>query len=80
MTAEELAEAIEDLLRSLVEDEDGDAEELHGASLASFKRAGLLTSDAGIVITLKDGAEYQVRVIQSRAGCTEEDDCEDGTP
>ena len=68
MTAQALAEAIEDLLRSLAEDDDGDAEELQGATLASFARAGLLTTDAGVVVTLADGAEFQITVRQSRIG------------
>lgn len=73
MNAEDLAEVVEDLLRAVAEDEDGDAEELHGARLASFRRAGLLTSDAGVVITLADGSEFQLSVIQSRIGDREED-------
>lgn len=74
MNAEDLAEVIEDLLRTVVEDEEGDAEDLHGATLASFARAGLLTGDAGIVITLADGAEFQVSVVQSRIGGHEDED------
>lgn len=65
---------IEDLLRAVAEDEDGDAEELHGARLASFRRAGLLTRDAGVVITLTNGSEFQISVIQSRIGDRGEDE------
>ena len=79
MNAEELAELIEDLVRAVVEDEEGAAEELHGARLASFTRAGLLTRDAGVVITLANGSEFQISVIQSRGGHDEEDeDTDDG--
>lgn len=80
MTAHEIAEVVEDLLRSLAEDQDGDPTELRGATLCSFARADLLTSDAGVVVTLTNGAEYQVSAIKSRAGHiedkedTEEDD------
>lgn len=74
MTAEELAEVIEDLLRSVTEDEAGAAEELCGAQLASFARAGLLTDEAGVVITLADDAEFQVTIVQSRIGNHDEDE------
>lgn len=79
MTADELAETLEDLLRSLAEDEEGDAEELHGATLASFERVGLLTSNAGVVITLANGSEFQISVVQSRIGDHDEDK-DDSTP
>lgn len=68
MNAEELAEVVEDLLRGVAEEEEGDAEGLHGPRLASFRRAGLLTRDAVVVITLANGAEFQISVIQSRIG------------
>lgn len=62
MNAEELAEAIEDLLRAVVEDEEGDETELLGARLTSLRRAGSLTPDAGFVVTLGDGAEFEITV------------------
>lgn len=81
MNAEDLAEVIEDLLRAVAEDEEGDAEELHGGRLASFRRAGLLTRNEGVVVTLADGSEFQVTVIQSRIGDREEDeDTDDDAP
>ena len=43
-----------------------------GARLASFRRARLLTRDAGVVITLADGSEFQISVIQSRIRQDEE--------
>jgi len=79
VNAEDVAGVIEDLLRAVVEDEDGDAVELQGALLVSFRRAGLLTRNEGVVITLADGAEFQVTVIQSRIGHDEEgEDSDDG--
>lgn len=74
MNAEEMAEVLEDLLRSLADDEDGDAIELQGARLVSFRRAGLLTRDAGVVITLDDGSEFQISVVQSRIGERDDED------
>jgi hypothetical protein len=70
VTAEELAEVIEDLLRSLAEDEDGDAEELQGATLASFRRPGLLTNDAGVVVTLDDSPSSRSRSCSRGSGTT----------
>jgi len=74
VNAEDVAGVIEDLLRAVVEDEDGDAVELQGALLVSFRRAGLLTRDAGVVITLADGAEFQISVVQSRIGERDDED------
>lgn len=78
MNAEEMVEVLEDLLRSLADDEDGDAVELQGARLVSFRRAGLLTRDAGVVITLADGAELQIAVVQSRIGERDDEDAAAG--
>lgn len=66
MTAGEVAEALEDLLRAVVEDQDGDPTELHGARLMSLRRAGRLTQDAGFVVELADGAAYEITVVQTR--------------
>jgi hypothetical protein len=41
----------------------------HGLDVAradTFADCGVLTRDAGFVITLADGAEYQVTVVRSR--------------
>lgn len=78
MTAGELAEVLAELLRSLTEDEEGDATELLGARLTSLRRADSLTSDAGFTVTLGAGAEFRVTIIQSRAThLAEEDEEED---
>ena len=73
MTADEIAEALEDLLRSLVEDEDGDHTELRGARTKSFRRAGLLTNEACLIVELDDGSEFHVSVTQSRIGDIDEE-------
>lgn len=41
----------------------------HGLSVArtdTYADAGIVTREAGFVITLADGAEYQVTVVRSR--------------
>lgn len=39
-------------------------EELH--AILSFERAGLMTTDNGLVLTFDDGSEFQVTIVQSR--------------
>jgi len=34
--------------------------------VSTFEEAGVLTRDAGLVITATDGTEFQVTIIQSR--------------
>ena len=60
MDATLLAEAIEELLDLL----DGDEEV---ARTSSFGDAGVLTTNAGLVVRMSDGAEFQVTVVQSRS-------------
>lgn len=40
--------------------------DLNGASVRSYQDAGILTSDAGFVLRLDDGTEYQITVVRSR--------------
>lgn len=39
---------------------------LMGASVSSYEEGGYLTRDAGFVIRMEDGSEYQVTVVRSR--------------
>ena len=32
----------------------------------TFEEVGMLTNDAGLVVTMKDGSEFQLTVVQSR--------------
>ena len=34
--------------------------------VSTFDEAGVLTQDAGLVITMNDGSEFQLTIIQSR--------------
>ena len=36
--------------------------------VASFEDVGMLTRNRGLVVTMDDGAEFQVTVVRSRAG------------
>lgn len=69
MDATRLAEILIDLLEEHVADRDDaglPVSELTGADVEAFGDADVLTDDAGFVITLREGAEFQVTVIQSR--------------
>lgn len=41
-------------------------EELEIRDFVTFREAGLLTSDQGLVLTLSDGSEFQITVVKSR--------------
>ncbi len=61
-----------DSIRSFLEggsDENGEpfaAEGMEAARVSSFRDAGLLTDNAGLVISLSGGAVYQVTVVRSQ--------------
>ncbi len=58
----QFSEAIEDLLDDVPE-EAVLYDEVKRTS--SFESAGILTSNAGLVVRLKDGTEFQITVVQS---------------
>jgi hypothetical protein len=73
MTAtHELADGLFDILNSLDLLDDTELADivdaptpLRGASVETFYEAGLLTTDAGLVICLPDGSEFQVTIVRS---------------
>lgn len=69
MDATRLAEILIDLLDEHVADIDDAGvppSELMGAEVETFAVADLLTDDAGFVVTLIGGSQFQITVIQSR--------------
>jgi len=38
--------------------------------IKTYEEAGVLTTDPGLVVTMDDGAEFQVTIVQSREGIT----------
>jgi len=46
---------------------------LANAQVKTFEDAGLLTRDRGIVLSLEDGSEFQITIVQT-AGSGNEDD------
>ena len=61
----------ESRLAEILNDE-GDVKEIldpHGVrKVATFADAGVLTMNAGLVITMDDGAEFQITIVRSRRG------------
>ncbi len=54
-----------DIARDLVDDIEG------MTSAVSFADAALLTRSAGVIIRTRDGAEFQISIVQSRRGSGE---------
>jgi len=70
MDAHELAEA---LIGVTLANPDTDDPGIDNAIDAyTFAEGGLMTDGAGIVITLADGSEFQVTVVQSKAGAADD--------
>jgi hypothetical protein len=54
---------VDDLVRML----NNELDEGRVRSILTFEEAGMLPSDPGFEITLGDGSEFQVTVVQSKA-------------
>jgi len=68
MNAARLADVIKELIESFedcVADAMGEPG-LDGANVGTFADAGVMTDDVGLVVTLHDGSEFRVTVVQSR--------------
>ncbi|MCW5775753.1 MAG: hypothetical protein KIS87_04825 [Phycisphaeraceae bacterium] len=82
MNARELQDLLRDLLEELIfarGDGDGPladlAERTAGISaLRTYDDAGILTHDKGLVVECDDGGEFQVTIVRSGRGDSEEDD------
>lgn len=55
-------------LRNLIEGTASDDDDILWENLRvhTFDEAGVMTRDAGLVITLPDGTEFQLTIVQSR--------------
>jgi len=70
MNAAQLADVIKELIDTYA---DCGAEALgepalDGVSVVTFADSGVMTGNAGVVVTLHDGSEFQVSVVQSKGG------------
>jgi hypothetical protein len=61
MNATELAAALQSLL-----DEFGEEASLGACRTSTFEEAGLMTRDAGLLLRLEDGQEFQLTLLRSR--------------
>ena len=62
-------EQIQECLRSLLQGEtweDAIPYKLEDLRVRSFEECGVMTHNKGLVITLADGSEYQLTIVQSR--------------
>jgi hypothetical protein len=75
MSDEEFAEMLKYFMDDFIQldsygDDESDGEnnypELKDAKTKTFNDVGMLTMNAGLVITLSNGDEYQLTVVQSR--------------
>ena len=66
MTEAEFTDALAELLDAASNPSEGLAPEWRDARVCSFREAGLLTSNAGLVVRLADGSEWQLTVVRSR--------------
>ncbi|HWZ92556.1 MAG TPA: hypothetical protein VNW92_27005 [Polyangiaceae bacterium] len=68
MNAARLADFLKELIESYVDcgaDALGEPE-LDGASVGTFADSGVMTGGDGVVVTLHDGSEFQIAVVQSK--------------
>jgi hypothetical protein len=68
MNAARLADVIKGLFDSYVDcgAEAPGEPQFDEANVGTFAEAGVLTNDAGVVVALDDGSEFQITVVQSR--------------
>ena len=61
-------ETLQNGLRNLIEGTASDDDDILWENLRvhTFDEAGVMTRDAGLVITLPDGTEFQLTIVQSR--------------
>ena len=61
-------ETLQNGLRNLIEGTGSDDDDIlwENFRVQTFDEAGVMTRDAGLVITLPDGTEFQLTIVQSR--------------
>ena len=64
MDSQEFADQIGDMLQDR-DDNDALPDDERVRRVQSFREAGLLTNDAGIVVKMANGDEYQITVVKS---------------
>jgi hypothetical protein len=64
MNADEAVEVLTDALDLYREENDEEDSPLR--RVETFEDVGILTTDAGLVITMKDGSEFQITIVCSK--------------
>lgn len=64
MNERKMIEHIEDAIEHLEEDMNYDG--LYYDQISTFKERGIKTDDAGFVIKMEDGSEFQITVVKLR--------------
>lgn len=57
----ETSEELESLLRDILEES-----VLYVTETTTFRQAGLMTDNSGLVLRMADGSEYQLTIVKSR--------------
>ena len=66
MNERDFIELLTEAMELLIEEERLDCEVPRIKSYRTYEEAMLLTMDKGLVVTTKDGDEFQLRVVQSK--------------
>ena len=64
VTEDMLQDGLMELIQTASEDSFGVGWD--NANVRTFEQAGVMTYNKGLVITLPDGSEYQITIVQSR--------------
>jgi hypothetical protein len=65
---------MQELLQESLAFGDEQTGEQHIKRILTFERAGLLTRNRGLVLTMADGSEFQITIVQSKLAEDEEEE------
>ena len=73
MNERQMKNALENLLANLIDAQRRNRDDIEMpdgmgeiAGVEDFVQAGVLTHDAGLIVTMKDGSEFQLTIVCSR--------------
>ncbi len=56
----------QDLLQAILRDDLEVEPQYYISSVRTFEEAGVSTEDRGLVVTMSDGSEYQLKIVRSQ--------------
>ena len=65
MNAQDIEEMLEGIIDESTDNEDSSFGE-YIKSVRSFSSAGMLSMNKGLVLTMQDGSEFQITIVQSK--------------